>query len=562
MGIIKKKQSASLEAILKINEIMKGSGLDSKSITKAKHAIKTIAGIHKITQDEALILAAIIETCGSSHNTGSDELARFFRCSNVQIMIYGPVFASLVEKGFIRSYYDFMTNISYKPANGLMKAIQTDTPFARHAISNLNLQSFLIEYSKLADERHNDHLDYEIFSSELGRLINSNTHLQLCKFLIKNIGYGIGKRNELATIFILRACTLSVVYNCCTISKNECDRLFDDDYGIAAMPKILKRLSNQNCDIQVFEPAIPSFGSLADSNSLCLTSTFCNDILEGFNIEKNMLENEVLEGIIFHDKIVQKRLFYNTDEADRISEIEKLLKPRNFKRIQTRLNEYGYRKGFASLFYGAPGTGKTETAMQLARATGRNIISVDLSQVRDKYVGESEKRTKAIFDHYRRAMQESKQAPILLLNEADGLLSKRFSAVDHSTDQMENTMQNIILQELEAFEGILIATTNLTCNLDSAFERRFLYKIEFRKPSAKVRQSIWCTMIHDLKPSDAMVLAEEFDFSGGEIENIARKYVIDTILHDKKTDIDSLRQMCSHERLATAGNRKRIGFDK
>ena len=84
-------------------------------------------------------------------------------------------------------------------------------------------------------------------------------------------------------------------------------------------------------------------------------------------------------------------------------------------------------------------------------------------------------------------------------------------------------MQNIILQELENLDGILIATTNMTQNMDKAFERRFLYKIEFSKPEKNIRKMLWKSMMPDLNEEDALALASRFDFSDGQIENIARK---------------------------------------
>jgi SpoVK/Ycf46/Vps4 family AAA+-type ATPase len=80
-----------------------------------------------------------------------------------------------------------------------------------------------------------------------------------------------------------------------------------------------------------------------------------------------------------------------------------------------------------------------------------------------------------------------------------------------AVDQMENSMQNIILQEIENLDGILIATTNLTQNIDKAFDRRFLYKIEFKKPEIQVRKSIWKSMFPDLSGRDAFMLASNFD---------------------------------------------------
>ncbi|MBQ1722480.1 MAG: AAA family ATPase, partial [Muribaculaceae bacterium] len=87
------------------------------------------------------------------------------------------------------------------------------------------------------------------------------------------------------------------------------------------------------------------------------------------------------------------------------------------------------------MFYGGPGTGKTETAYQLARATQRDILMVNVPEIKDKWVGESEKNVKSIFDQYRALAQKSKLTPILLFNEADSLFSKRLNNVERSVDQ-------------------------------------------------------------------------------------------------------------------------------
>jgi SpoVK/Ycf46/Vps4 family AAA+-type ATPase len=125
---------------------------------------------------------------------------------------------------------------------------------------------------------------------------------------------------------------------------------------------------------------------------------------------------------------------------------------------------------------------------------------------------------------------------------------------------MDNSIQNIILQEMETLEGILIATTNLAQNMDKAFERRFLYKIKFNKPTLEARMQIWHSMLPELKESDIRALAEKYDFSGGQIENIARHYAIDSILHsDSAASLEKLMEHCDSERLEQKESHK-IGF--
>lgn len=154
--------------------------------------------------------------------------------------------------------------------------------------------------------------------------------------------------------------------------------------------------------------------------------------------------------------------------------------------------------------------------------------------MRNKYVGESEKNIKSVFVQYREVCKNSDVAPILFFNEADALINKRTENVEGSVDKMDNAMQNIILQELENLEGILIATTNLTSNLDKAFDRRFLYKVKFSNPDEETKYKIWCSMLDDLSQEDARALAHKYDFSGGQIENIARKRAVDYILYGEK----------------------------
>ena len=186
-------------------------------------------------------------------------------------------------------------------------------------------------------------------------------------------------------------------------------------------------------------------------------------------------------------------------------------------------------------------------------------MRVELSQLRDQYVGESEKRVKAVFKRYAKIAKSSSTVPILLFNEADAIINRRAENVQHSVDKMENAIQNIILQEMENFEGILIATTNLTKTLDPAFERRFLYKVNFEKPDLGVRKSIWHAMIPELDEMTVSTLASRYSFSGGQIRNVATKLTVDSALYGEVSATpDSLDSYCQQEHISKEGNH--IGF--
>ena len=259
--------------------------------------------------------------------------------------------------------------------------------------------------------------------------------------------------------------------------------------------------------------------------------------------------------------IQKKTLYFNPEEQQQIRRLTQMLSPKKFHSIQRRLTAQGMRKGVVCLLYGGPGTGKTETVLQIARQTGRDILQVDIAGLRTRWVGESLKNIKSVFSTYRSICDACEQPPILFFNEADGIFGKRSTRTQQYCDKEENAMQNIILQEMEDFDGILIATTNLACNMDEAFERRFLYKIELKKPEREVKAKIWSSMLKNLSKNDALTLASHFDFSGGQIENIARKRTIDYILSGRYATLDEIETYCRSEILDNKKERHHIaGF--
>ena len=260
------------------------------------------------------------------------------------------------------------------------------------------------------------------------------------------------------------------------------------------------------------------------------------------------------------NSLAYKKLFYGPSEQRSIDTLERMLGEEQYRKVRNSLRDSGLRTGFTCLFYGTPGTGKTETVYQLAKKTGRKIIVADVSKLKNCFVGESEKSLTKLFDDYRKCVQTMDIAPILLFNEADAIFGIRQEGAQRAVDKMENSLQNILLQEMEKLDGILIATTNLTQNLDKAFERRFLYKVRFEKPSLETKSKIWSSMMPELTESQAEELAREYDFSGGQIENISRKKKIQSIIECCDPDFATLKQYCGEEQLNSEQKRRRIGF--
>lgn len=173
--------------------------------------------------------------------------------------------------------------------------------------------------------------------------------------------------------------------------------------------------------------------------------------------------------------------------------LENILKQQD-KKVLERLHSWGIKSNknieAKIIFYGPAGTGKTMSALAMAKSMKKSVLSFDCSKILSKWVGESEQNVRKIFDTYKNIVQTCKQSPILLLNEADQFLSTRVDGSSGS-DKMHNQMQNIFLEQIERFSGVIIATTNFLESLDSAFSRRFDYKIEFKKPDFRDRLKIW-----------------------------------------------------------------------
>ncbi len=210
------------------------------------------------------------------------------------------------------------------------------------------------------------------------------------------------------------------------------------------------------------------------------------------------------------------------------------------KEVISRLHAWGIKdkkRGVDAriIFYGHPGTGKTMTAYSLAKSLKRQVLSFDCSKILSMYVGESEKNVRKIFDTYRDLTQKSKTEPILFLDEADQFLGSRSSGITSGAEQMHNQMQNIFLEQIESFEGVLIATTNLLENIDMAFSRRFNYKIEFKKPNKLQRKKLWELMLPknaDFEKDFDIEELSTYQLTGGQINLIVKNTAYTVAIRD------------------------------
>jgi len=264
--------------------------------------------------------------------------------------------------------------------------------------------------------------------------------------------------------------------------------------------------------------------------------------------------NKTLEDVVLNDK---------TRET-----LNALLKQVD-KDVMNRLKLWGLKdkkKGIEAkiIFYGVAGTGKTLTALATAKSLKKDVLSFDCSKILSMYVGESEKNVRSIFDKYYELREQTKTDPVLLLNEADQFLSSRTSGAGTGSDKMHNQIQNIFLEQIEKFDGILIATTNLLENLDKAFSRRFNYKIEFMKPNKEQRLALW----EKLLPSN-LPLCENFDLNelasyeltGGQIELVIKNAAYKIAVSSEPIfKVEDFKEQISKEQKGQFDSDNKVGF--
>lgn len=542
------KEMNLLEAMEHIVALAKGSGLSDEFYNKAKEDICFIAEKLQLSKQQSVMLSLFIDK-SDSRNILASDIAEFLQCTTIQIIKCMNDVDELVCREYIIKRKDDR-QLSFRVPVDVIEALRNNEAFVVKAKTNLSASELMMELETVFEMRESKELSYEQTASKTKCLLENNVNLAFSRKLRE---YALNEEDQ----------TLLILF-CHLFANNDDDeiRFHDIEFLFPKRQWVrIKCMLNAKCHTLQYLQLI-EYGNdngLADRETFCLTRKAKRELLSELNISSM---SQACKGTIKAKDIVAKQLFYENDTQQQIAELEGLLDEKRYQQIHSRMKEAGFRCGFTCLFYGAPGVGKTETVLQLARKTGRNIIQVNVEQIKSMWVGESEKNIKALFDSYRNQVESQSLAPILLFNEADAVIGMRHKGAERATDKMENALQNIILQEMERIDGILIATTNLVQNFDKAFERRFLYKVKFNAPSIQTRRHIWQSIMPEISEETASWLASHYNLSGGQIENVARRYAINTILYGPPTEELPTLCKCSENESKETYGISQIGFSK
>ncbi|EAJ1707571.1 AAA family ATPase [Campylobacter upsaliensis] len=515
------------------------------------------------SKNEALILKELCKSyvCASASVSAFSLLAGLFGEKDYAYLDYLEDLKSLIKRGFVTSGSGFFKNIdSNKLSNSKLVLLQSELSLSQYFLDFIDSKtSFKVPkikaygayleylrdeflkvelYEKLSFARHSEY--YAVLKSHIKEF---EKYIKECLKLSKfhNVLNAIFKEHALnAKEQILFLALLKEEYtlsheNSAAREQNALLNLISENELELRQNKKLLEDDSKLLNLIEYDEYLNAFGEL--SKSFFISDEVLERVINSptkqnqkLKLESLVKEQEIFELIEPNIDINDIIMPENTKEL-----LSNILKQKD-KKVLERLSLWGIKSSknieAKIIFYGPPGTGKTMSAFGVAKAMKKAVLSFDCSKILSKWVGESEQNVRKIFDTYKNIANSCKQSPILLLNEADQFLSTRIEGGSGS-DKMHNQMQNIFLEQIERFSGVLIATTNFLESLDSAFSRRFDLKIEFKKPDFKDRLKMWEKFLPqnaDFEEAFELETLAKYELSGAQILMVVKNTALKTAI--------------------------------
>jgi len=570
--------------------------LENKSIDDSK-----IFNYIKCSKDEAIILKHLTKEFieGQTQLVVLDLLKAICSAKKYEFLNFLPLVKSLMEQGWVAQENLLQTNTPAISNLELLNSVIMLTPSFLKILEEGNIELDLPEITPYAD--HLEYLKdqfsridlYQKLSYMKQSVTSSSPGISRVKNILQNIETTIDKRVEITK----EEMVVDSIFKEHDLSPKEqliFLALLKEEY--AGEFESLRDMNTLINLISFDDYEKMKNRSLLEDGSKLIESMLIDydEMLSSFSgvTRSFFISEEVLQKIMHPHKakkskkikldmlIEQQDIFELIDPKTTMDDVvlhpktrevlEFLLKQTDYSVLKL-LREWGVKERRSGIdakviFYGPPGTGKTMTALSMGKTMKKRVLSFDCSKILSKYIGESEKNVRNIFDTYKDLCTKTKSKPLLLLNEADQFLSSRSVGSNSSADKMHNQMQNIFLEQIEKFEGILIATTNLLESIDPAFSRRFDYKIEFTKPNLKQRLELWRKML-----PESAAYSEDFDIntlasyplSGGQMKVVLKNTALRVAIKDEAIfTIEDFKSSIDRELKGAFGEEKLMGFMK
>jgi len=549
-----------LQTIIEIAKSTNNAGSMNFVKRVSARQIKTLTQYLSCSADEAVLFAIVFKLFFNCNNTfvNLGDIASHLNVETLEALTLAPLLKVLVRKKLIGlDYRHIRDNINNSEFNYRIKKEMVNRIIKQDYVNTATDVYDSISFLRVVRSRLNDFAEKEITIEEVMDELSEmeQEHPQIF-FVERIVSLELDSRLKLLLLYvivefyegqtdIILNYALDKIFWGDTMAYDFVKAMIIRKQGILFKNNLLNlTTSDWQNDIAINltkDGAVYLFG--ADAQLILLSNT----------------ENNARNKIDF-EKITQKPLFYNDVDLPQIDFMHDILKEENFQNIIARLKENKLAQGVCILLHGLPGTGKTETVYQVAKATQRHIFNVDISTLKSAWFGESQKLVKQMFNAYYEFAENQTHKPILLINEADGIISKRKEDLSTTTAHTENAIQNILLQEMEDFNGILMATTNMMSNIDAAFNRRFLFKVELTMPDKTIRHQMIKHYLPHLNDNDCWILAEDFEFSGGVLQNIIRKSAMHQVIYNALPDINWYVLACKEENSSNLKKPTKIGF--
>ncbi|MCR2040011.1 ATP-binding protein [Campylobacter helveticus] len=516
----------------------------------------------KCSKNEALILKELCKNYVNANASVSafSLLVGIFGERHYVYLDYLGDLKNLIKRGFVTSSLGFLKNIdSNKLSNSKLVLLQSELSLSQYFLDFLDSN---VDFKVPKIRAYGDYLEYlkdEFLRVELYERLSFVSQSEYCAVLkkhIKDFEKYIKERLRLSKFYnvlnaIFKEHALNAKEQILFLALLKEEYTLNNENQRREQNALLNLISENELEMRQNKKLLEDDSKLL-SSFLVEYDEYLNvfgELSKSFFISDGVLERVINSPTKQNQKIKLESLVKEQEIFELIEpniDINDIIMPQNTKellsnvlrqqdkKVLERLSLWGIKSSknieAKIIFYGPPGTGKTMSALGVAKSMKKAVLSFDCSKILSKWVGESEQNVRKIFDTYKNISNSCKQSPILLLNEADQFLSTRVEGGSGS-DKMHNQMQNIFLEQIERFSGVLIATTNFLESLDSAFSRRFDLKIEFKKPDFKDRLKMWEKFLPknaEFEKAFELETLAKYELSGAQILMVVKNTALKT----------------------------------